>query len=71
MQWQHERRLVFAAGPAGKEWFCERCCWSRKLSESPVEQQALAGDIKALFDAHDCELFARENLKNMAESESA
>jgi len=71
MQWQHERRLVFIAGPAGKGWQCERYGWSRKLSGSPEEQEAPAGNIKALFDAHDCELFARENWKTMAAGESS
>jgi len=72
MQWQCERRLVFIAGPNGKGWQCERCCWSRELCGSPEEQEALAREIKALFDAHDCELFAaRQNWKNMAAGESS
>lgn len=71
MQWQHERRLVFIAGPTGKGWQCERCRWSRELSGSPEEQEHSRQIIQALFDAHDCERFAGENWKNMAAGESA
>jgi hypothetical protein len=61
MHWQYERCFVFFIGPGGKEWFCERCCWSQKAPRVRKSRKHLRETSKLLFDDHDCELFAREN----------
>ena len=67
MEWQHERRLVFAVG-AWSGYFCERCCWNQPLPEDPGERDALARGIGEAFGAHDCERFAAEHWKKAANS---
>jgi hypothetical protein len=61
MMWKHERRLVFATSEKWSGWFCERCCWNRRLPSLLKERDPLASRIQAEFDTHDCEVFAREN----------
>jgi hypothetical protein len=60
MQWNHERRLVFAATPTWLGWFCERCCWHITVGTEPTPQPANAQEQ---FDAHDCEEYALQNWK--------
>jgi hypothetical protein len=61
MEWQHERRLVFAVSERWSGWFCERCCWSRAQPVSSEEIKLLAATVQAEFDAHSCEEFAAKN----------
>ena len=61
MQWQHERRLIFAISERWTGWFCERCCWSRPQPESEVKRTELAMRIESEFQAHDCESFAEQH----------
>lgn len=68
MQWQHERRLIFAVGPAWSGYFCERCCWNRPLPADAGERDALARGIGEEFNAHNCKQFAHENWKEAAGS---
>ena len=66
MKWQHERRLVFVAGPEWNGWFCERCCWNQRLPDRERERDALARGVKVMFDSHDCEEFALANWEKAA-----
>ena len=59
MEWQHERRLVFAISPRWSGWFCERCCWSCPLPEPEAKRSEQARQVESDFQAHDCESFAR------------
>jgi hypothetical protein len=61
MQLIHERRLLFAAGPHWKGWFCERCCWCQLQPENESEAAAQARRIRSEFEVHDCEKFARKH----------
>lgn len=58
---QAGRRLVFDSSEKWSGWFCERCCWNRRVPSSESERAALAVKIYAEFDAHSCELFALEH----------
>jgi len=61
MQWQDERRLVFGVSEKWSGWFCQRCCWNRKLPESASERDGFSDRVGAEFASHDCEAFVREN----------
>jgi hypothetical protein len=61
MQWQHDRRLIFLAGPEWLGFFCQRCCRSRRLPANPAERDALGKNVQTEFDGHDCKQFALEN----------
>jgi CheY-like chemotaxis protein len=62
--WQHERQLVFTASDPWKGWYCSRCCWNRREPATPEERRALAARIQQEFNAHNCEVFARENWRS-------
>jgi len=61
------RRLVFDRDEKWAGWHCAGCCWNRPAPNSEVERQALAARIHAEFEAHNCEAFARESWKSMAD----
>jgi len=63
MEWKHERRLVFMAGEKWSGWFCERCCWNRRLPADPQERQRQAKSIQSEYLLHDCAAFAQQNWK--------
>jgi DNA-binding response OmpR family regulator len=56
-----ERRLIFDNSQKWAGWYCAGCCWNRPAPKSEGERIALAARIDAEFDAHNCEVFAREN----------
>jgi hypothetical protein len=61
MEWKYKRRFIFTTSDKWSGWFCERCCWSRALPALVAERSEMASRVKAEFEAHDCEQFAREN----------
>jgi len=61
MDWESDRRLVFAATEDWRGWFCERCCWNRPQPATPKEREAQATRIAREFATHDCEQFAAEH----------
>jgi hypothetical protein len=52
MQWNHQRRLVFAVTATWLGWFCERCCWHVIWGTEPTPQQGTA-NAQEQFDAHE------------------
>ncbi len=63
LQFRYPRRLVFQTLDASRPdsfngWYCERCCWSVRLTET---YRAL--HVNELFAVHDCETFAAANWK--------
>jgi ActR/RegA family two-component response regulator len=54
-----ERRLLFESSERWTGWYCERCCWSLHAPPSESERQAAAAAVGMLFEAHNCEEFAR------------
>jgi hypothetical protein len=66
MVWKYERRLVFVASEDWSGWFCERCCWNRRLPASSEEKQRLARSVQSEYLLHDCTQFAHDHWKAAA-----
>ncbi len=63
MQWKHDRILTFVMGP-WSGWFCQRCCWHRRLPSDFGQRDILARTIEEEFQAHSCEQYAQQTWQN-------
>jgi hypothetical protein len=61
-----KRKLVYGAGENWKGWCCQACGWNRPLPQDEKLRDALAREVKKLFDAHSCEAFGTHRWKTNA-----
>lgn len=53
-RFKHARQLMFVNDGKWIGWTCERCCWNVRLQDAVSKER-----IRAAFETHSCEVFAR------------